>query len=127
MTTIFKIERVKNGYLVEYRDESVVDKVVYTDRDTDRENELESWKDFLYTLTEIYGPMPDKYGLHNISIDIRPGSKRDAIDDIRWFLQDVYYITDEKELNAKATKIERVINDFEPRQMGSEIHTESEG
>lgn len=60
-----------------YADETRI--VMQTDWDTDRQ-EAEAWVDFLYRLTEEMGLVYDKFGEHNVVIQVQPGHKHDAYD-----------------------------------------------
>lgn len=93
-----KIERVGNGYILEYHeDDDTVERAVfefrspevYTEDETDIE--VETFKDMLWTLNEVLGPSTSRYSKKRISIDVIKGDKcEDGMDaDVNGLMKDI--------------------------------------
>lgn len=109
--TIFKVEHVKNGIIVEITPSEFpeeTERLVYQAPEYDDDQEKEAWRAFLYSLTEHYGPHHDKWGKEEITIDIRPGRKCDFKDDLIWFLKDCYYKPTEDQLEAAYAALTKI-------------------
>jgi hypothetical protein len=77
--TLFKLARAKNGYILEKRD--VIDGVPTEVEElvgTDGEEEIETFRRFLWDIDENYGPATSRYDAKRIQIRIEPGDKTDA-------------------------------------------------
>ena len=70
MNTTFKIERVKNGFLIEVEDEILVFSETC-------DNEIHAFAEFLRYLDDNYGPMTSRYSEERIYISIEKGDKCD--------------------------------------------------
>lgn len=74
----FKIRYVKNGLVIEVRDnynEEESEEVVYADENAD---DLEGWAVFLRALTDYYGPQTSRYSPKRVAVRLIPGDKYDG-------------------------------------------------
>lgn len=74
----FEIRSVKNGAIlrVEYDagDEPEVEELVYQEPDEEG-NEVDAFAEFLWAITEHYGPSTSRHSPKRISIHVEPGDK----------------------------------------------------
>ena len=70
----FKLQRAKNGIILEMEDE----KVVFQDTE---QNEHEMFADFLRYLSDNYGPSDSRYSPARIYIRVAPGDKHESFND----------------------------------------------
>lgn len=87
--TLFKLRRAKNGYIMEKRDiidgaKTEIEELV----GTDGEDEVETFKSFLWDIIDNYGPSTSRYDAKRVYVRVEPGDKTDAdSEQIDWVLE----------------------------------------
>lgn len=87
----YELKRVTNGWIFKELDEESGQEIV----GEEKEDEAESFKDFLQSIDEYFGPTSDKYDKKRICIFCKPGInyegplEKEYLESLRWLYKEL--------------------------------------